>query len=137
MNLKAAFLFLFSFLWNYLLFAGTTTIAEHHLDPTVIKFMILGLVVPPVAVYMLIKDENSESPDKWDIGITVLLSAVFVWMGYELHHSFKFPLAVGLLVSFVMGLGSLKLAITIRDNGIKVIVDLFSEVKNWAKNRMK
>lgn len=137
MNPKPAFLFLFSFLWNYLLFAGTSTIVEYSLDTTIIKFLILGLVVPPVAVYMLIKDENSESPERWDIAITVLLSAVFVWLGYELHHSFSFPLAIGLLVSFVMGLGSLKLAITIRDNGIKVIVDLFSEVKNWAKNKMK
>tara|TARA_R110002020_G_scaffold318905_3_gene534526 strand:- start:486 stop:899 length:414 start_codon:yes stop_codon:yes gene_type:complete len=137
MKPQTLFLFLFSFLWNYLLYAGSSTIAEYSLDTTILKFMILGLVVPPVAVYMLIRDQNTENPDRWDIGITILLSAVFVWMGYELHHSFNFPLAIGLLVSFVTGLGSLKLAITIRDSGIKAIVDIFSEVKNWAKNKLQ
>lgn len=92
-----------------------------NLTPTAIKFMILGLVVAPVAIGMLFKDEQLKSPKKLDIILTFFTSLVFVWIGYEMTIQYNIPSVLCLIASFFIGLFSLPIVLSAKKHLIKLI----------------
>lgn len=92
-----------------------------NLTPTAIKFMILGLVVAPVAIGMLFKDDKLHTPKKLDIALTFFTSLMFVWLGYELTVQYNIPSVLCLIASFFIGLFSLSIVLSAKKHLIKLI----------------
>lgn len=92
-----------------------------NLTPIAIKFMILGLVVAPVAIGMLFKDEQLKSPKKLDVILTFFTSLVFVWIGYEMTIQYNIPSVLCLIASFFIGLFSLPIVLSAKKHLIKLI----------------
>ena len=91
------------------------------LTPAMIKFFILGVVVAPVSIGMLWKDETISRPRKIDIGLTLILSLAFVWLGYEVTTSFKIPYVYGLITCFFTGLFSLPIVLHAKTHLLKLV----------------
>ncbi|MAO08020.1 MAG: hypothetical protein CL596_04835 [Alteromonas sp.] len=99
-----------------------------------IKFLVLGITAPLVAIYMLYKDTPEESPTKADIFITMLMSMVFVWLGYEISKGFNIPEGVTLTLCFFLGIMALPLAIKIKVEIILAVSKLIDVVVKAFNN---
>ncbi len=114
----------FSFLILLRPVAEGLQIAQIDINHIAIKFLILGVVSPVVAIYMLYKDTPGETPTKADIIITMLVSMIFVWLGYEISKGLKIPEGVTLTICFFLGIMALPLAMKIKVEIILAVTKL-------------
>lgn len=104
---------------------GGISFPEIQVTATMLKFFIVGIVVPPVAVYMLYKDSGTENrPKKGDVFITFLVSQVFIWFGYEISVGYAVPVGLGMLVSFFLGIAALPIAMKVKDQLVKSVSEI-------------
>ena len=103
------------------------------LTPTAIKFIILGIVVPPIAIWMLFNDENSRAPSFSEAVITFFTSLVFVWLGYEASIETKIPVVLGLVGTFFLGLSSLPVIMKTKKNVIALVAGVIESLGDWLK----
>lgn len=101
------------------------------LTPTMIKFIVLGLVVPPIAIGMLFNDENSRTPTWSEAIITFFTSLVFVWLGYEASMETKIPVVWGLVGTFFLGLSSLPIIMKTKKNVIGLVGGVIDSLGKW------
>tara|TARA_R100000750_G_scaffold62075_1_gene54701 strand:- start:318 stop:758 length:441 start_codon:yes stop_codon:yes gene_type:complete len=140
MNLKVFLMYLFLFSWFAMFANPMLGIGEKDgiINEVALKFLIMGIVVPSVAVYMLYKDENSPTPSKGDIAVTVVLSMVIIWFGYEISEGTAVPVWLALMISFILGLFSLSLVMKLKDKilGENGLLDkLVKEAGKWIAKR--
>jgi len=107
------------------------------LTPAMIKFLILGIVVAPVSIGMLFKDETIKSPRKIDISLTLILSLVFVWLGYELTIHYSLPSVIGLIGCFFTGLFSLPIVLHAKVHLIKLTGTTIDSIGEFLKKFTK
>lgn len=138
MKLKIIFIYICSFSWT-MLYANPAVDIYGKLNPIAIKFLVMGAVVPFIAIYMLYQDENARNPTKFDIAVTVVLSMILVWMGYEVSQQTVLPVWLGLILSFIIGLFSLNLVLLLRTKifGKSGLIDrLFKELGNYIAKKL-
>jgi len=138
MKLKMIFIYIAAFSWGAL-YANPTLDVYESLGPIATKFIIMGCVVPFIAIYMLFQDENTKNPTKFDIIVTVLLSIILVWMGFEVSQQTVLPVWLGLILSFILGLFSLNLVLLLKTKifGKSGLIDrLFKELGNYIAKRL-
>ena len=138
MKIKHVLIYISCFSWVSL-YANPLVDVYGSFDKIALKFLIMGVVVPPIAIYMLYQDENAESPTKWDIIVTFLLSIVLIWMGYEISQGTFIPVWGGLIISFILGLFSLSIVMKVKEKitGKGGIIDALStSVKKWISKRI-
>jgi len=109
----------------------------NNLTPVIIKFMILGIIVPPVAIAMLFQDENSKSPSPIEIILTFFTSLVFVWLGYEASIETDVPVVAGLAGTFFLGLFSLPVIIKVKKHLVDLVGNLIDSIGDWVKKLTK
>tara|TARA_R100001530_G_scaffold136299_1_gene116286 strand:+ start:485 stop:916 length:432 start_codon:yes stop_codon:yes gene_type:complete len=138
MKLKMIFIYICAFSWGAL-YANPLIDAYDGLEPMATKFLVMGAVVPFIAIYMLFQDENQKNPTKFDIAVTVLLSMILVWLGYEVSLQTVIPMWLGLILSFILGLFSLNLVLLLRTKifGKAGLIDrLFKELGNYIAKKL-
>lgn len=102
-----------------------------------VKFAIMGFIVPVVATYMLYDDENSENPSKKQIAFTIFVSLVFVWFSYEAVIHWQWPVIVGMVVAFIVGLAALPIIRTVRKRAPVVISNVMDGAGEAATDFLK
>ena len=133
MKPKIISIYIFVFNW-FALYADPLINNYGKMNDIALKFLLMGVVVPPVAIYMLYIDEKSPSPSRRDIVATIVLSMILIWLGYEISVDTFVPVWAGLLLSFVFGLFSLSIVMKVRDKmtGKDGIIDtIFNGFKRW------
>ena len=138
MKLKMILIYICSFTWSSL-YAKTSFVNYSEMEPMAIKFFVMGCIVPFIAIYMLFQDENARSPTKMDIAVTVLISTVLVWMGYEVSNQTVLPVYAGLIISFFLGLFSLELVLAVKKKifGKEGLIDrIFTEIGIWISKKL-
>lgn len=138
MKLKMIFIYICAFSWSAL-YANPTLDVYGKMEPIAIKFIVMGCVVPFIAIYMLYQDENARNPTKMDISVTVLISMILVWMGYEVSYQSVLPVYAGLIISFFLGLFSLNLVLLVKKKmfGKGGLIDrVFKELGNWVAKKL-
>lgn len=103
------------------------------LTPTMIKFIVLGVVVPPIAIWMLFNDENSKNPTISEAVTTFFTSLIFVWLGYEASIETKIPVVLGLVGTFFLGLSSLPVIMKTKKNVVALVAGIIDSIGDWAK----
>lgn len=126
--------FIFSFL--YLSIFPINKMIEN-LTSVEVKFILLGIAVPFVSIYMLYNDENNINPKVSDAVVTYFLSIIFIWIGYELFNYVKLPIFLGLLSSFFLGISSLPIAIKGREIFIDSFMQLIKDAFSKASEKLK
>ena len=106
------------------------------LTPTIVKFAVLAIVVPPIAIWMLYNDENSRTPTVGEGVITFLTSIVFVWLGYEASMETKIPVVLGLVGTFFLGLSSLPIIMKTKKNVINLVAGVIDSIGEWFKKQI-
>lgn len=147
MEYKTDLIYALSFMWGALY---TKILHDFYIElsPDAFKFIVLGVVVPVVAMFLLARDENAtKKVTKVDMIITVILSSTLVWLAYEVSNQTAMPYWVGLVISFVLGLFSLDVALAIKkrifnkdgviDIFFKEIGDLIISSFKSVKNKLK
>lgn len=132
------FIYICAFSWGAL-YANPLLDVYGSVEPIAVKFIIMGCVVPFIAIYMLYQDENARNPTKIDIAVTVVISMILVWMGYEVSNQTVLPIYAGLILSFFLGLFSLNLVLIIRKKvfGKSGLIDrIFKELGIWIAKKL-
>ncbi|MCT8340491.1 hypothetical protein MG296_10535 [Flavobacteriaceae bacterium TK19130] len=138
MKLKILFIYIFTFSWLSL-YAAPMVDVYGQFNDIALKFLLMGIVVPPVAIYMLYKDENADNPKRADIVATVFLSLILIWIGYEISIGTWVPVWLGLITSFILGLFSLPIVLKVRSKIMEkngVIDRLFKELGKWIARKL-
>lgn len=107
------------------------------ITPIMVKFAVMGLIVPVVAIYMLYDDDNSETPSNGQIFMTLLTSLFFVWISYEITIEWKIPGILGMILSFAIGLSALPIVRVLKKEVPKAVGEIVKGVGEWVKGRFK
>lgn len=108
-----------------------------NITPIMVKFAVMGLIVPIVAIYMLYDDDNSENPSNGQVFITLLTSLLFVWISYEITIEWKIPGILGMILSFAIGLSALPIIRVLKNEVPKAVADIVKAAGDWVKGRFK
>lgn len=105
------------FLYSVSYFAGHILITTIHslydnVTTLMIKYFVLAIIVPPIAIFMKFKDDAPVS--KKEIALTLILAMVFVWFGYEANLELSVPTIFCLILSFVFGIFALEIILAIK-----------------------
>lgn len=93
----------------------------------------MGVIVPPVALYMLYQDPNSNTPSFWDAVATFFTSLIFVWLGYEVSVETKIPVVFGLIGTFFIGLSSLPVILKAKKHLVDLVGTIIDSLGDWFK----
>lgn len=126
----------------FYIYAGSFNLPVFDFTATMIKFIIVAVMVPPVAIYMLYKDSGTEArPSKGDVFITFLVSIFFIWIGYELSVGYAVPVGLGMIISFFFGIAALPIAMKVKDQLVKSVSDIVKAgsdlVTSWINKSKK
>lgn len=106
-----------------------------HFTPIQVKFMIIGVVAPFLALYMNYKDYGGEKPKFSDFLITFVLSVMFVWFGYELSNILDISKIVTLIGSFFLSIFSLSITFQMRKYIPNFVKLIFKKLERWMRDR--
>lgn len=103
------------------------------ITPIKVKFIIVALLSPFIAVYVMRKDKGKSQPKIGDTLAAIVLSIVFVWFGYELACYYEFPLILALIASFFLGTFSLTIIMELKKQIPQLLSILVDKFKNIVK----
>ena len=75
------------------------------------KMLIIFVLVPFVAIYVRRKYGNQKIFSFYDYFVTIMMSILFVWLGYELAIWYQMPTVFVLMISFFIGVYSFRLVV--------------------------
>lgn len=106
-----------------------------HFTPLQVKFVIIGVVAPFLALYMNHKDYGGKNAKFSDYVTTFVLSIVFVWFGYELSNILDVSKVVTLIGSFFLSIFSLSITFQIRKHIPEIIKSLSNKLIKWMQGK--